>query len=146
MLPLVAGDPQQALRGREGGVSLRGVRPRLAARAAARAHPSRDLPVLRSRAADVGPVAARRSADRGRDDGRGGGTRLLRRLHRVLTALSRRRAGVRGPAAGSTRRAVSALTSAPRSNAIAASHSHVSVTITAASDPHVLLYEPKLAV
>jgi hypothetical protein len=38
------------------------------------------------------------------------------------------------------------LTSAPRSRAIAASQSHVSMMITAASDPHVLLYEPKFEV
>jgi hypothetical protein len=35
------------------------------------------------------------------------------------------------------------LISAPRSNAIAASQSQVSMMITAASDPQVLLYEPK---
>jgi len=36
-------------------------------------------------------------------------------------------------------RSTSALISAPSSNAIALSHSHVSMTMTAESDPHVLL-------
>ena len=43
------------------------------------------------------------------------------------------------PARSSRLRSASALSSAPRSSAIAASHSHVSMTITAASDPQVLL-------
>ena len=56
-------------------------------------------------------------------------------------ACSRRSAG--WPSRSSRLRSASALTSAPRSSAIAASQSHVSMMITAASDPQVLLYEPK---
>ena len=50
-------------------------------------------PFYVARAADVGTVAARRSADRRRDDGRRGGARLLRRVHRVPVAVSRGRTG-----------------------------------------------------
>jgi hypothetical protein len=37
------------------------------------------------------------------------------------------------------------LISAPSSSAIALNQSQVSITITADSDPHVLLYEPNVA-
>ena len=40
-------------------------------------------------------------------------------------------------------RSETAFTWAPKSRATLASHSQVSITTTAESDPHVLLYEPK---
>ena len=43
-------------------------------------------------------------------------------------------------------RSTSALISAPSSNAIPLIHSHVSITITAESAPHVLLYDANVAV
>jgi hypothetical protein len=43
-------------------------------------------------------------------------------------------------------RRASALISAPSNNAIAVSHSHVSITMTAESEPHVLLYDPNVDV
>jgi len=42
-------------------------------------------------------------------------------------------------------RSISASISAPNSNASELNHNHVSVTITAPSEPHVLLYELNLA-
>src|SRR6185503_16048022 len=154
-LRLVAGRARQILGRREGRLPLRRLRAFFPARAAARADPARDLPLLRARAAHVGPGAARRPADRRRDDGRRGGNRLLRSLRRLSAPLPRRRAGERPgqaerdetcncrsagrPARSSRLRSVSALISAPSSSAIAASHNQVSMMITAASEPQVLL-------
>ena len=102
--------PRRVLRRTEGGLSLRGVRARIAARAAARADSAADLLVLRARAAHVGAGAARRPADRRRDDGGRGGDRLLHRLHRVPVAFLREEqadgAFDRGVADGRTRRGV----------------------------------------
>ena len=50
--------------------------------------PAPVLLVLRARAAHLGSGAARRSADRRRDDGRRAGGRLLRDLHDVLSSAS----------------------------------------------------------
>ena len=47
---------------------------------------------------------------------------------------------------GNSRRSVSAFTSAPKSSASAVSQSQTSITITAASDPHALLYDANRAV
>ena len=156
-LRLVAGRPRQALGGREGRLPLRRLRPLVPARPAARADPARDLSVLRPRPAHLGPEPARRPADRGRDDGGRGGDRLLRGVRRLPAALPRGRAGGRSvqpepervgassrlsagrPSRSSRLRSASALISAPSSSAIAASQSQVSMMITAASDPHVLL-------
>src|SRR5438105_10827432 len=68
-------------------VPLRCVPARVAARPRARADPATHLLVLRTRSAYVGPLGGERPADRGRDDGGRGGTRLLRRLHRLLASL-----------------------------------------------------------
>jgi len=45
----------------------------------------------------------------------------------------------------SIRRSASASTSAPKRSAVAPSHSQISITTTAAREPHVLLYELNLA-
>ena len=73
--------------GAKAALPLRRLRARVAARAAARAHPAAGLLVLRARAADVGAGAARRPADRGRDDGGRAGGRLLRRLRALPAPL-----------------------------------------------------------
>ena len=114
---------------------------------------------LVARTAYVGARPARGPADRRRDDGGRRSRRLLRRLRRLPPALPRGRAGRWSaqseragscnsrppgrPARSSRLRSALALSSAPSSRAMAASHNQVSITITAASVPQVLLYEPK---
>ena len=82
-----------------------------------------------------------------RNDGRG-----LRPPQRVGVDLARSYAfagacssrSADWPLRSSRLRSASALTSAPSNSATALSHSHVSITTTAASEPHVLLYDPNL--
>src|SRR5262249_5470983 len=160
-LRLVAGRARQGVGGRQGRVPLRGVCARLAAPSDARAHPSRDLSVLRPRTAHLGTEPTRRPADRRGDDGSRGGPRLLRSVRGLPAPLPRRRAGGRSlqpervgtksrrsadrPSRSSRLRSASALTSAPGRSAVAAGPSHGSKMITAASDPPGFVSEAQLA-
>src|SRR4029079_5998020 len=138
-LRLVARRARERLGRREGRLPLRRLRARLAARPAARVDPARDLSLLHPRAAHLGARAARRPADRRRDDGGRGGDRVLRSLRGLSAPLPRRRAGGRPgqaerdetcssrsagrPARSSRLPSVSALISAPSRSALAASPS-----------------------
>src|SRR5919199_3008338 len=77
---LVADRPQTPLGRWKGAVPLRRVCPRLAAGPAARSAPPPRLRLLRAGAAPLGARPPDRPADRGRDDGRGAGSRFLRRV------------------------------------------------------------------
>src|SRR5205085_109869 len=86
-----AGRPAASRLRTAGGLRVRVVRARFAARTAARAAAEAGVLVLRARAAAVGPITARRPADRGRDDGQRAGDRALRRLPLLVPPVPRRR-------------------------------------------------------
>ena len=89
--PLVQDMPRRLASGARGGVCVRGVRPRRAARAAARAAAPADLRLLRDARPRVwGLSAAHRPGDRRRDDGERAGDRAFRRLPLLVPPLPRR--------------------------------------------------------